>query len=241
MATSNDHLILIAGKTTTGKSTSLRNLENPEGVMYLNCETGKKLPFRSKFQEFNILDPFQVYEAFEKAESMPDIHTIVVDSLTFLMNMYESVHVIPSVNTQKAWGSYAQYMLNLMSQYVAGSTKNVIFTAHTITILNEQDMEMETIVKVKGSLMNNGVEAFFSSIVATKVLSLSDLEGYDNELLKITPAEEALGQKYVFQTQKTKETRRERIRNPIDMWDPSETYVDNDIQQVINRLHNYYS
>ena len=34
----NDHLVLVSGKSATGKSASLKNLENPEGVMYLNCE-----------------------------------------------------------------------------------------------------------------------------------------------------------------------------------------------------------
>ena len=34
----NDHLVLISGKSATGKSASLMGIENPEGVMYLNCE-----------------------------------------------------------------------------------------------------------------------------------------------------------------------------------------------------------
>ena len=36
----NDHLVLLCGKSATGKSASLMQLENPEGVMYLNCEAG---------------------------------------------------------------------------------------------------------------------------------------------------------------------------------------------------------
>jgi hypothetical protein len=36
----NDNLALIVGKSAGGKSASLRNLKNPEGVMYLNCESG---------------------------------------------------------------------------------------------------------------------------------------------------------------------------------------------------------
>ena len=41
----NDNLVLVVGKSAAGKSASLMGLENPEGVMYLNCEAGKKLPF----------------------------------------------------------------------------------------------------------------------------------------------------------------------------------------------------
>ena len=36
----NDQLVLLCGKSATGKSTSLMGLKNPEGVMYLNCESG---------------------------------------------------------------------------------------------------------------------------------------------------------------------------------------------------------
>jgi|GEM_PF-2849640 ABC-type polar amino acid transport system ATPase subunit len=37
---SNDNLVLICGKSGAGKSAALRNIKNPEGVVYLNCETG---------------------------------------------------------------------------------------------------------------------------------------------------------------------------------------------------------
>jgi len=36
----NDNLILLVGKSATGKSAALMGLKNPEGVMYLNCEAG---------------------------------------------------------------------------------------------------------------------------------------------------------------------------------------------------------
>lgn len=36
----NDHLVLICGTSGSGKSASLRNIPNPEGVIYLNCESG---------------------------------------------------------------------------------------------------------------------------------------------------------------------------------------------------------
>ncbi|MCI4435672.1 MAG: hypothetical protein JHC33_02520, partial [Ignisphaera sp.] len=59
-------------------------------------------------------------------------------------------------------------------------------------------------------------------------------------LLEITPEEEALGFKYVFQTRLTKETVNERIRSPLKMWSADETFIDNNLQYVIDRLHEYY-
>lgn len=153
----NDHLVLLCGKSATGKSASLMGLENPEGVMYLNCEAGKRLPFKAKFKQYTVTDPHQVLEAFDAAETMEGVHTIVVDSLTYLMDMYESIYVLPSANGMKAWSDFAQYFKQLMQQKVASSSKSVIFIAHTSDTLNEGEMVMETKVPVKGSLKNNGI------------------------------------------------------------------------------------
>jgi len=238
----NDNLILISGKSATGKSASLRNLKDPDGVMYLNCETNKKLPFRSKFKEYTITDPMDVYNAFTAAENKPDVHTLIVDSLTFLMDMYESVYVLTSTNTMKAWGEYAQYLKKLMAQYVAVSSKNVIFIAHTMDVMNDVEMVNETFVKVKGSLMNNGVESFFSTVISSKKMSLKKLteQNAKSKLIHVSDDEDMLGFKYVYQTRLTKETVTERIRSPMLMWEPKETFIDNDLQQVIERLHDYY-
>lgn len=235
----NDHLILISGKSATGKSASLMAMDKPEGIIYLNCENGKKLPFKNKFKEFTITDPNQIYQAFTEAENMPEVHTIVIDTLTYLMDMYESTKVLGSENTMKAWGDYAQYLKILMSQVVAKSTKNVVVLAHTMDILNEAEMVNETLVKVKGSLMNVGVESFFSTVISSKKIPLTKIKD-SNKILTIAPQEEALGFKYVFQTSLTKETVNERIRSPMGMWKPEEVYIDNNLQNVINRLHEYY-
>lgn len=236
----NDHLVLIGGKSASGKSAALMNLRNPEGVMYLNCESGKKLPFRPKFKQYVITDPLQVYEAFDYAETDPAIHTIAVDSLTYLADMYESIYVQNATNTMKAWGDYAQFIKNLMQLYVARSTKNVIFIAHTLDNLNEEEHIMETKVPIKGSLKNQGIESFFSVVIGAKKVTLKKLENYSSALLNITPEEEALGYKHVFQTKLTKETVNERLRGPMGLFSTEETYVDNDIQLILDRLHEYY-
>ena len=237
----NDHLVLLCGKSATGKSASLMGLNKPEGVMYLNCEAGKRLPFNTKFKQDTITDPLQVMEAFTAAEGMPDIHTIVIDSLTYLLDMYESVYVLPAANGMQAWGQFSQYFKTLMQQNVAKSTKAVIFTAHTLDTLNESEMVMETKVPVKGALKNNGIESYFTVVIASKKVPLKALKDYKSDLLTITPEEEALGFKYVFQCKLTKETVNERLRGPLGLFDTKETYIDNNIQLVLNKLQAYYS
>lgn len=201
----------------------------------------KKLPFNSKFKQYIITDPLQIYEAFDAAEKMEDTHTIVIDSLTYLLDMYESLYILNSTNTMQAWGQFAQYFKTLMQQYVAKSTKNVIFIAHTLDTMNEAEMVMETKVPVKGALKNNGIESYFTVVIASKKLQLKNLKEYSNSLLEITPEEESLGFKYVFQTKLTKETVNERLRGPLGLFSNKETFIDNNMQLVLNRLHEYYA
>lgn len=236
----NNNLILVVGKSTNGKSASLRNLKNPEGVAYLNTENNKALPFRSKFQPLRVTDPYQIYDAFTELADNDDIHTIVIDTATYMMDMFESMYVIPSTNTQKAWGDYAQFFIVLMQQYVANSSKRVIILAHTADINNETEMILETRVKVKGSLMSKGIESFFTQVVSAKRLPIKALKGYDNSLLEITEEDEINGYKYVYQTRPTKETAHEWIRSPMGMWDREETFIDNDIELVLERIAEYY-
>ena len=238
---SNDNLVLIGGKSATGKSACLRGIKDPGGVYYLNCENNKKLPFKSGFQEFTIIDPLQVFEAFTHAETQPDVHTIIIDSATYLMDLYETKYVLPSPNTMQAWGEYAQFWKRLMGEFVASSTKNVIITGHTMDILNEKEMAMETMVKVKGSIMNTGIESYFSTVISSKKVTIASLADYSSDLLNITPEEEALGFKYVFQVKLTKDTVNERIRAALGMWTTDETFIDNDVQLVLDRLHEYYA
>jgi len=77
-------------------------------------------------------------------------------------------------------------------------------------------------------------------VIAAKKVALNDLENYQSDLLNITPQEEALGFKYVFQTMITKDTVNERLRGPLDLFAPNETFIDNNMQLVLDRLHEYY-
>lgn len=239
----NDFLVLLAGRSSVGKSTSLRNLENPEGVAYLNCESGKKLPFPAKFTQVTVTDPAQVPASIEALESNPAFHTIVVDSLSFLMQMYENQYVNTSANTQKAWGSYASYFINMMQQVVAKSSKNIIFTTHVGDNYNDAEMISEVKAVVKGSLNKIGIEAYFSCVIGVKKMKVKDLEPYEegNDLLNITEKERRIGIKYVYQTDLTKDTVNEKIRGPIGMWSDQETFIDADMQVVLNRLKQYYA
>jgi hypothetical protein len=240
----NTNLVLVSGKTGTGKSLCLRNLKNQERYMYLNCENNKALPFKNTFQSFNITDPLQVYEAFDHmAANSDDFDGIIIDTATFLMDMYESMYVATAVDGRSAWGDYAQFWKRLMQQYVAKTDKKVAILAHTADIFNEGEMVTETLVKVKGSLMAQGIESYFSNVISTKkvpLVKLAHLNQASSSLI-ITEDEEDVGFKHCFQTRLNKETVNERIRAPLGMWTRSETFIDNDLQMVFDKLQAYYA
>lgn len=235
----NDNLVLVCGESSTGKSACLRNLS--EKTLYLNCESGKKLPFRDKFRKSIVItDPDQVYQAFAWAQGRDDVDNIVIDGFNYLMDMYESLYIIGAEDSRSGWQNYAQYVRNLMQQHVANSDKNVIFTAHTRTTYNETTLSMETKVPIKGALANTGIESFFSLIVSTKKEKLKALEAFENDLLHVSPRDQAVGYKHVFQTLVTADTVQERMRGPMGMFDDNETFIDNDINLVLNRCQEYY-
>lgn len=243
----NNNIILVSGSSGTGKSMCLRNLEDPEGVLYLNCESNKGLPFQrgSLFKSKTIQDPYKVYNYLNQAvQHSGKIHTVAIDTVTMLMDMFESKYVLPSANTQKAWGDYAQYFISLMQDFVAAMPQRVIMLGHTAEVLNE-DKISQIVVKVKGSLMNRGIEAYFSNVISTKRMPLKKLEPYmnNNPLLTLSPKEQALEFKHVFQTNLTKDTINERIRGPEEppMWSLEETFINNDIELVLQRLKKYYA
>ena len=237
----NRMLVLIGGESGTGKSASLANLRDPERVLYANCEANKRLPFKSKFAEEPITDPYQIFDLLDQVIEQPDaVSAFVIDTLTFLMNMYESVYVIGAANTQKAWGDYFQYFQELMQQKIAKAKVPILVLGHTRTDLHEDSGEYRTQVPVKGALKNTGVESFFSTVVATKKMRLKDLEPYANDMLTITEDDEIVGYKHVFQTRITKKTVGERIRAPMGMWTKEQTFIDNDAQKLLDHMFDYY-
>lgn len=238
--TLNDHLILISGKTCSGKSASLMTLRNPERVAYLNCEGGKRLPFASKFKQATVTNTDEVTTAIAELSSNDNIDVIIIDSLSFLMQMYEITRIRVSDDSRTEWGEYAAYFINLMHQLVAKSPKVIIFTSHVDDKYNEADMCVETKAVIKGGVGKLGVEAYFSCVVMAKRMDIDVLKKYENDYLHITEEDELVGYKNVFQTRHTKSTINERIRHPIGMWSINETFIDNNVQYVMDRLKQFY-
>lgn len=244
----NKQMPLIAGASATGKSASLMNIPDQKGWWYMNCEAGKRLPFRSRFTEFRITEPAQVMEGFEYAldlqrQNSPDMPKgIIVDSLTFLMDMKETQDVLTAANTMNAWGEFQQFFKRLMQEKAAELDIPVIFIAHTLTTYDDEGRTRAS-VPIKGALKNNGIEAYFSTVIYTKKITIKDLDKLtlDPELLTITEEDRALGYKHVFQTRPTAQTVGESIRAPVGMFKLNQLYMDNDVHKLLKHMNAYYN
>ena len=198
------------------------------------------MPFKNKFNIYPITDPLAIPQAITAYKDDPDVDIIVIDTITFMMDMYESLYVLGAVNTQQMWGEFQQFFKNLMQQEVAQSDKQIIMLAHTAKTL-QSNGKYDTAVPVKGALKNNGLEAYFNIVISTTKMELKDLKDYKNDLLNITEKDEIRGYKHVFQTQTVKSTVGDRIRGPEDLFSIKETYIDNDAGILLKRLNEYYN
>ena len=237
----NKNIVLIMGKPNTGKTSSLRNLDQ-SNLVYLNTDL-KEVPFRDKFMaNVEVSNAPDILDYIAEIEQNPDAKGAVLDTLTFLMQMFERQYVVPLAGTkqgQAAWGEYGNFYRNFIHAIKSG-TKDYAIMAHEEVSLNEQAMTMESRVPVKGAVGKVGVEADFTTILSTMQVPVKKLEGLENDLLTITDAEKEDGVKYVFCTRITKETAGGKMRSAMGLWNRNELYIDNDLDLVFKRLKEYY-
>jgi hypothetical protein len=235
----NKKVVLVMGPPNTGKSTALMQIKKQQEWVYLNADL-KDLPFKDNFaMNVEIADAPDVIDYIKEIESQPGIRGAILDTVSFLMAMYERQYVTYAADTQSAWGGYGNFYREFIHEIKAGS-KDYAILAHEAVTHNEQTMSMESSVPVKGAVGRIGVEADFTTILSTKQMPLEKLKGFENDLLHISPEEEEDGFKYVFCTRITKEHVGQKMRSAIGLWDRKELYIDNDIEQVFTRLNQYY-
>ena len=240
MSDSNNHIVLIVGKPSSGKSSSLRNLDNQDRALYLNTDL-KDLPYKHDFVKVDVDSATDILDYLKEFEEHPDMDKCVLDTLTYLMALYENKVIMHSADTRKAWQEYAQIYRDTMHLIKTGS-KSYAILAHTDDILDETNMVMESKVPIKGSVGKIGIEGDFTTILTAKRISIKEAKKWtkDNDLLTISDEEEEDGIKYVFQTRIDKSTIGEKTRSHIGLWNRSEKYIDNDLNLVFNRLNEYY-
>lgn len=238
----NPHSILIGGESGMGKSMGLYGLRDRKDVLYLNCEGGKPLPFKNKFTKRVVTDPEDIIDWLEQLEEMGaenPFNFVCIDTISFMMDMYETVHVVDASNGQKAWGNYGQFFKRLVHQS-SRVDAFFIFLGHLDSVLDEDAGYYRSAIPVKGALAKKGLEAYFTTVINVSKQPMKVLDKHPCSLLNITDEEREIGFKHVFQTRTTKQTIGDRIRTPMDLFKRDELFIDNDIAPVIKRMIQYY-
>lgn len=241
-----DRLVFIGGDTTAGKSFSLRGIKDPSKTLYLACE-GKGLPFSfpkdsPKFKTLKVTDPYQVPQAITQIANDPSIETVIIDTVDYLMNMFQAKYV-EGVDGFSGWAAYKAFIMDLFLQTIPNTTgKTFLVLAHTKFKYSDTAQAFEAKIPVKGAVeKEGGLEGYTNCLVMAKVVDVDLLKKHPNKYLTITAEEEEDGYKYVFQTRKTKETKAEQIRSIHGMFERNELYIDNNAQHLIDALNELYA
>ena len=209
--------IIVVGKSGSGKSSSLRNL-NAERTAVLNTER-KQLPFRGakNFKNMPIPDLNTFNTAFKKAVESKEIDTIVIESFTSLIEMiYREADVrFKGFDVWSFYNKEIDRILNLSKN----TDKYIVYLAIDGAYEGEDGVQ-ERFVAVDGNRWKKRVEKEF-------VLCLFTDNHYSND---------EGGTKHRFRTQSQG---KDSAKSPMEMFD--ELYIDNDLAQVIEKCEEYYS
>lgn len=224
----NKKMVLVLGPSGQGKTYSLKNLVQNHGqeMAYINMDGKTNLPFKGKTNIAKFIipnDPLDVIAGVKKMDATEGIEYIVIDTLSFYLDQLEQKHVIFSHDSQGAWGKvYAAQVKELLHFAANVSKKSWIFLSHT------QEGELKNFITptkayAKGAVGRLGVEAYFDTVVYTRV--------FDDDT-----KEDGIG--YGFQVRKTKETKGLSVKSPEGMF-PTPFLDDNDILQIFAAIDNY--
>ncbi len=212
--------LLIVGKSSTGKSSSLRNLDFDKTVL-INAEA-KTPPFRKFKTLMKHIYPEntqQILNGMHQMEEEKEKLTIVIDSISMLMDMYYAENIKDASNSMAGWSHYKDYFLELIN-FAKRSKHNYVFTALAKDTYNDKEMITETFASVQGSLFKM-IESHFSVVLHTVVV---DEEG---EL------------KHKFITNKDVANKGLSCKSPMEMFEHK--YIDNDVVKAFHTMEEYYT
>lgn len=207
--------VIVVGKSGSGKSTSLRNL-NPETTAVINTER-KQLPFKGANNFMNV--PVQSLKDFNaamtKAMSSDKIETIVIESFTSLVEMiYREADV--RFKGFDVWSFYNKEIDRILNMS-KNTNKHIIYLAIDGAYEGDDGVQ-ERFVAVDGNRWKKRVEKEF-------VVCLYTDNHYSNDKTD-----------YRFRTQSQG---KDSAKSPMGMFD--ELYIDNDLQKVIDKCNEYYN
>jgi ABC-type dipeptide/oligopeptide/nickel transport system ATPase component len=220
-------LVFLVGKSGSGKSTSLRNLNSDETVI-INTDQ-KALPFKNfrlnyseeKRNYRKTSDISIVLATLKKVNELPNVKTVVVDTWSRIMT---DAIMNPSFRAEKGfdkWGKMAAAQYDLINFINDSMREDIIvyLIAHPETHYDDAGFSSERI-GVQGKMLEKFVPESFSTIVLYA------------EIVK-TPGQP---NKHVF---RTVSSGNDTCKTPLEMFEENE--VENDLIAINETIREYYS
>jgi len=217
----NKKMILIVGGTGTGKTTSLRNIDKKKAV-YIDFDRKAIKAFRDMdtFREWIKIDYVDhLMPGLAGLEADPDTDTIIIDTLSFALDMFVAQKIDTAEDTRAAWGDYKRWYKELI-HLAKSSSKTYIFLTHDKSTYNEAAMETKTVAYAQGSIAGM-IEADFALVAYShKFVNSSGMPAWG------------------FLVGPTKETLALSAKSPMGMFE-SPLIEDNDVLTLIKAADEY--
>lgn len=221
------NVIIIAGDTSSGKSTSLRNLD--PASTFINQSISKLLPWKKSTETYSVKtgnfsfthNPLSLLKIMDGVNSREEFKTLILDDVGFVMtNEFFERSSEAGYTKFSDIGKHMQMLLKKAQDLRPSLT--VVFIFHTDTEPNEQfgkDMKIKTIGKM--------LDEKYNPAAIVSVCLFSSIEyGQDG-----SPT-------YKFITNRTLlDGVKIPAKSPIGMFDS--LFIDNDLNFVIDQIKNY--
>jgi hypothetical protein len=219
-------LVFVVGKSGTGKSTSLRNL-NPDETVLINTDQ-KALPFKQFGLKYNetkgnylkTSDTTEVINKLKESHKNPNVKTIIIDTWSRIMTDATMNTGFRAEKGFDKWSKMAasQYdLINIINDKLRDDIIVYLF-AHPETHYDENGFSTERI-GVQGKMLERFVPESFSSIVL--YAEVRKTPGKPNE--------------HLFRTINSNDT----CKTPIEMFEGD--VIPNDLVEVNKAIREYYS
>ena len=224
-------LIAVVGKSGSGKSTSLRNI-NPEETFIINV-AGKPLPIRGYKKKYsplvktesgfegnlyNTSDVSNITKILKIVEkTRPEIKQIIIEDAQYLM-AFEAMDRAEEKNYDK-FVQIAKHFYSVLKESMnMREDLKIIVLSHSENLGDAMnpDYKMKTIGKMLDNMVT--IEGLFTYVLFTTIVT--------------DPADDSISYKFVTNSDGTT-----TAKTPMGMFE--ELLIDNDLQIVIDKINEY--
>lgn len=222
------NVVMLLGKTGTGKTTSIRTL-NPEETIIINV-LGKKLPFKGsdalynaeKKNLFRIEDYQQMINLLQACNSQPHVKNIILDDCIYIMRKEYFKRA-----KETGYGKYTELAQHF--QQIISTCEQMRGDINVFMILHSEDVQSDkTTVGYKVSTIGQLIDNQYNPMEVVPMVLYSAIK-FDE---KGKPT-------YGFYTHATMEgTIQIPAKTPNEMFE--EDFIPNDLGAVVKAMNEYY-